>query len=67
VSLSPTGVIPEDLMTPGSLLAVMRLLQSMPIPGDDKVDYLIGWCKAVGVTVNAAQRAAVRDSGIDRA
>jgi len=63
---SPTGVIPEELMRPGQLGRVMTFLQALPGDGDTKVEYLIGWARAVGVKINAAQRRAVRDSGTDR-
>ena len=63
---SPTGVIPEDLMRPQALQSVMTLLVNLPIPGDDKEELLLGWAHAVGVKLNSAQRATVRDSGIDR-
>lgn len=63
---SPTGIIPEDLMFPQKRAAVMAYLINLPVEGDDKVDLLIGWAKAVGVTVNASQRDTVRQSGIDR-
>lgn len=63
---SPTGIIPEELLFPAKRAAVMAYLINLPVDGDDKVDLLIGWAKAVGVTVNASQRDTVRQSGIDR-
>jgi len=66
VAKSPTGILPEELMRPGALAGVMAWLRRLPVEGDLKVDVLIGWAKAVGVKVNAAQRRAVRESGIDR-
>lgn len=63
---SPTGIIPEDLMFPQKRGAVIAFLINLPVEGDDKVDLLVGWAKAVGVTVNASQRDTVRQSGIDR-
>ena len=63
---SPTGIIPEDLLFPQKRAAVMAYLINLPVEGDDKVELLIGWAKAVGVTVNASQRDTVRQSGIDR-
>lgn len=53
-------------MFPQKRAAVMAYLINLPVEGDDKVDLLIGWAKAVGVTVNASQRDTVRQSGIDR-
>lgn len=63
---SPTGIIPEMYMSPAALGLVLDFLVGVPAPGDDKVDVLIGWAKAVGVTVNSSQRARVRNSGSDR-
>jgi hypothetical protein len=63
---SPTGVIPDELFTPGSVGKVMDFLKAMPIDGDKKELYLIGWARWVGVSINVSQRAAVRNSGIDR-
>lgn len=62
---SPTGIIPEELMFPARLPQVMQFLTQLPVPGDDKVDLLLGWAHAVGVTLNAAQRNTVRQSGTD--
>jgi hypothetical protein len=44
----------------------MKFLQAMPIPGEDKEKLFFGWARWVGVQINAGQRAAVRNSGIDR-
>ena len=66
MSKSPTGVIPEELMRPRKLAEVMRFLQALPVNGDDKADLFLGWARMVGVKVNAAQRRAVRESGVDR-
>ncbi len=64
-SMSPTGIIPEELLFPAMRLQVMAFLQLLPIPGDDKLSLFIGWARMVGVTVNASQRNTVRRSGID--
>jgi hypothetical protein len=63
---SPTGIIPEEYFRPNAVGDVMKFLQAMPIPGEDKEKLLFGWAKWVGVQVNAGQRAAVRNSGSDR-
>lgn len=44
----------------------MDFLKAMPIDGDKKELYLVGWARWVGVSINVSQRAAVRNSGIDR-
>lgn len=62
---SPTGIIPEELMRPMRRADVMAFLIALPVEGDEKVNLLVGWAKAVGVTVNSSQRATVRDSGVD--
>lgn len=63
---SPTGIIPEELMLPARRGQVMAFLINLPIEGDTKVELLIGWARAVGVTVNSSQRRTVRESGVDR-
>lgn len=63
---SPTGIIPEDYFARNKLGDVMKFLQAMPIPGDDKEKLLVGWARWVGVKLNASQRAAVRNTGSDR-
>lgn len=66
MALSPTGVIPEPLMFPGELPGVLAFLKAQYIVGDLKVDYLRGWARAVGVSLNASQYASVRETGTDR-
>lgn len=63
---SPTGILPEEFFSRNKLGAVMEFLKAMPIPGDDKEKLLVGWARWVGVKINGAQRAAVRNSGSDR-
>ncbi len=63
---SPTGIIPEELMFPAKRMQVVAFLMKLPVPGDDKVDLLVGWARMVGVTVNSSQRRTVRESGSDR-
>jgi hypothetical protein len=63
---SPTGIIPEEYFTPGRVGDVMKFLQAMPLPGENKELLLVGWARWVGVKISASQRAAVRNSGIDR-
>jgi hypothetical protein len=63
---SPTGIIPEAYFKRDALGDVMKFLQAMPIPGDNKELLLVGWARWVGVKINNAQRAAVRNSGSDR-
>lgn len=65
MAISPTGIIPEALLYPNRLGDVMSLIKTLAAPGDYKVDLLIGWCRTVGVKVNASQRETVRSSGWD--
>ena len=65
VSRSPTGIVPEALMNPGSKREVMAFLATLPVEGGVKVDLLVGWARMVGVSVNAAQRDMVRNTGVD--
>jgi len=62
---SPTGIIPERLMHAGAIAEVMRFLIELPVEGDDKVELLIGWARAVGQHVSSSQRQRVRASGVD--
>jgi hypothetical protein len=66
VSVSPTGVIPEELMRRNATSEVMDFLARLHIVGDLKVDYFMGWARAVGVKVSGSQRERVRESGTDR-
>jgi hypothetical protein len=52
-------------MAYGKLGAVMNYLKALPIEGDIKVDLLMGWARMVGAHINASQRDAVRQTGID--
>jgi hypothetical protein len=63
---SPTGIVPEELMYPQKLGAVMELLKALPGASNEKLDVLRGWAKEVGVKLSASQVDAVRDSGYDR-
>lgn len=65
MAISPTGIIPEALMYPARLGDVMQLIETLAAPGDYKEQLFIGWARTVGVTVNASQRATVRQSGWD--
>ena len=65
MAISPTGIIPEALMYPARLGEVMLLIEQLAAPGEYKEQLFIGWARTVGVTVNASQRATVRQSGWD--
>jgi len=65
MAISPTGILPEPLMRPGKLGEVLAAIVALPMTGDDKVELLVGWARAVGVQVSASQRDRVRASGID--
>jgi hypothetical protein len=63
---SPTGIIPEEFFDRSKLGAVMEYLKGLPLDGDRKELLLAGWARWVGVRLNASQRAAVRNTGVDR-
>ncbi len=46
MALSPTGIIPEELLFPARRGAVMAFLINLPIEGDLKEELLIGWAKS---------------------
>lgn len=64
--LSPTGIVPEELMFPRKLKETMRFLQGLPVAGTIKEQLLLGWARTVGVTLRGSQFRRVRESGIDR-
>lgn len=64
--LSPTGIIPEELMFPRRLRDVMTFLKGLPVAGTIKEQLLLGWARTVGVTLRGSQYRRVRESGIDR-
>lgn len=47
--ISPTGIIPEDLMYPQRKKDVVNFLIAQPLPGNLKRRLLEGWCITVGV------------------
>ncbi len=62
---SVTDIIPEEDMEPGHVSQVLDFLKAAPLVGNEKERILIVWSHEVGAKVSAAQRAAVRNSGID--
>lgn len=62
---SVTGIIPEELMDPSHLGAVITYLKNAPLPADDKVSLLLVWARQVGAKVSASQRAAVAATGLE--
>lgn len=63
---SPTGIIPEELMSGRKLGDVMKFLEGLAVDGDTKEKLFFGWARTVGLKINASQRAKVRNSGVDR-
>lgn len=61
---SVTGIIPEEMMDPSKIGAVIAYLKAAPLPADDKLSLLLVWARQVGTKVSASQRAAVLASGI---
>lgn len=66
MTISPTGIIPEELMYPARLGDVMKFLKDWPAPGDTKRQVLFGWARVVGVKLNAGQYHAVYVTGLDQ-
>ncbi len=66
MTLSPTGVIPEELMFPARLAEVIRFLENLAVAGQIKEQLLVGWSRTVGVKVSSGQLAKVRRSGVDQ-
>jgi hypothetical protein len=60
---SPTGLIPEELMSAGMKPQVLDFLLAQPWPGDFKLQVLSGWGQVVNNHITAADRASVAASG----
>jgi hypothetical protein len=65
VTISPTGIIPEELMYPAKLGDVMEFIKALPTPADWKKGLLFGWARVVGVKLNSSQYHAVYVTGTD--
>lgn len=63
--ISPTGIVPEELMYPQKLGEVMTLLKAKTATGDWKREVLQGWARLVGVKISQAQYRAVYHTGWD--
>lgn len=63
---SPTGIIPEDLMYPQRLGAVMDWLKRQHADSEQKINVFRGWAVTVGVKLSASQIQAVANTGVDR-
>jgi hypothetical protein len=63
--ISPTGIVPEELMYPEKLKDVMELLKAKTATGDWKREVLQGWARLVGVKISQAQYRAVFSTGWD--
>ena len=59
--ISPTGIIPEELMYPQKVRDVMQFISTTPGTGTWKRQLLQGWAKTVGVKVSHVQ---VHDRGM---
>lgn len=67
MTISPTGIIPENLMYGFSLGNVMQFIMRLHVDGDTKADLFRGWAQTVGVQLSGSQVNKVRESGTDRA
>jgi len=63
--ISPTGIIPEELMFPEKQKDVLALIKGMTATGDWKRELLQGWGRLVGIKVSQAQYRAVYITGWD--
>jgi hypothetical protein len=66
MAVSPTGIIPEQLMWPNRLADVLDFIGHLHADSDQKVDLLRGWAQTVGVNLSASQFNSVRFTGTDR-
>lgn len=66
MAISPTGIIPEELLYGYKYNAVVEYIGRLHVDGDTKADLLRGWAQTVGVKLNGSQINKVRDTGTDR-
>lgn len=64
---SVTDFLPEELMDPSKVRAVLDYLKAAPLQSNEKVRALIVWSHQVGVKISASQRNAVAATGTDQA
>lgn len=63
--ISPTGIIPEELMYPAKLGDVMTFLKQATGTGSWKREVFQGWARTVGVKISGSQQNAVYQTGWD--
>lgn len=63
--ISPTGIIPEELMYPSKLGEVMAFLKTTVGTSTWKRDVFQGWARTVGVKISGSQQNAVFQTGWD--
>jgi hypothetical protein len=62
---SPTLIIPEELMTPGSKKAVVAFLRDAPAERKLKAQLLLGWAQEVGVQLRQRDYQEVQSQALD--
>jgi len=62
---SATDIIPEQFMDAQFSGQVIAFLKALPVPSEEKLNVLLAWAKATGVSLSSSQRAAVSASGTD--
>lgn len=63
--MSPTGIMPEELLTIGRREDAKRWLMAQPFPGDFKVSLWKGWCVVTRGKMRADEIALIEASGTD--
>lgn len=63
--LSPTGIIPEELMFPQSKQQVIEFLIGQPLPSWTKRRLLEGWAITVGIRLKSREYHLVDASGVE--
>ena len=64
--VSPTLIIPEELMHPGKKQEVLRFLITAPAEAKLKQQLLLGWAQEVGIRLRQRDYVAVTNTAIDR-
>lgn len=63
--ISPTGIIPEELMHAAMKREVKALIVALPLIAADKRELLLGWAVSLRTTLNQFDYAEVEASGTD--
>lgn len=64
--LSPTGIMPDELISPDRRTDAVNWILAQPLESRVKVRLFKGWLRTLGQTATAAEYTTIEDSGIER-